>query len=311
MPYEFYEAGNHTINETASALSDPLNVVFDKLHAVAFRNGLGNHLFASEGALNHLDREKLFSYASKFFVPAHTAIVGLGVNARDFTSIFEDFVSSAPLNKTSGIPSFEKSKYYGGEFRLDRGPGSSPIVAYTLPSVSFSDSLYPAHLVLRGLLDGEKHSVWGTDGGVSSLLSKVNTPNTQAVGIEASYSDSGLIGFLVTGKESEIESVTKGAIATLKKIASSGVSDADLARAKSIALVELEKSKLSRQGLIQEIGRRATTSGNYSSVLGLSSSIEKVTAADIKKLLSQAIKSEASVVVSGNTTVLPHASDLA
>lgn len=310
QPYEFYQHGNYTIQETAAIHADPLNNVNDKLHAVAFRTGLGNHLYATEGALNHLDRKKMFDFSNKFFSPSHTAIVGLGINPRDFTSIYEDFVTASKFKgPVEPTPATKKTQYFGGEFRIDRGAGSAPILAYALPSVSFSDELYPAHLVLRGILDGEKHVIWGTEGGANSVLSKVGTESTKASSIKASYSDAGLIGFIVNGKESEISQVTKQAVAAIKKIASEGVSEADLAKAKAVALIEYERAHGCRQGLLQEIGRRANAEGAYKSVLSVPAAISKVSVADIKKLLAKSLKSQPSVVVSGNTTVLPHASE--
>ena len=289
--YEFLRALDATAEQTQSSLSDPSTAVVDKLHQVAFRNGLGNSLFASPEALDALKRADLQERVDNFFTSDRIAVVGTGVEHGELASLVEKSLANVKLSAASpAAPA--KSVYYGGEARIEAGPESAAIYAVAYPGASTSSSEYAASLVLKALLGGTKKVKWSASSGV---LGKVATESTSSTAFSYSYSDSGLLGFVVEGETGEIKDIVKKSIAALKSLASS-VPAAALESAKKAAVVDAEEA-LNRLGSLEALGKQAT--GGVAALTDVSS-ISSVTAADVQKVLVffPAIRSNSSLVSS-------------
>ncbi|KAJ3342764.1 ubiquinol-cytochrome c reductase core subunit 1 [Kappamyces sp. JEL0680] len=279
--YEVYEFINHleaTAAQTASSLADPATQVVDKLHQVAYRTGLGNSVFASSEALGCLSRADVKAYLAKHFAADRLTVVGTGVEHGELKALVEAAFKSASIPASSAAaPS--KTTYFGGEARIEAGPNSTAIYAVAYPGASYTSSDYGASLVLKALLDGSKRLQWGDSYG--GALGDAATASTSSTAFSHSYSDSGLVGFVVEGKTAEVKEVTKKSIAALKALASS-VSSAALEAAKKAAIVDAEAS-LTRSGVMDALSKEAISGG----VAALSnvSSISSVTAEDVQKRL--------------------------
>jgi ubiquinol-cytochrome c reductase core subunit 2 len=284
QPYEFLDAIPNVLAESSASLADPSVEVFDKLHQIAFRAGLGNSLFATTAGVKGLKRAHLQEFASKTFTSDKIAVVGSGVVHEELTALVDEALKGIALASSKYTPS--ASKYFGGEARIEAGPKSNSTFAVAFKSVPFTSPEYPAALVLKALLDGTQHLKWGSVSGASSLLSKAASGNNSVSAFATSYSDAGILGFVVEGEASGVQSVAQKSIDAIKSVASgSGVSAESLARAKKAAIIDAEAASFaSRDDVIQEVGKQVLASGNYSTLGELATAISKVTLEDVKKV---------------------------
>ena len=98
----------------------------------------------------------LFSSFLNYYFCYFIAIVGTGVSHAEVVSLVENTMKDTPLS--SKAPATTKSRYFGGEARIEGGPGSEALVAVAFPSVAAYSPEYPAALVLKAVLDTSKRS---------------------------------------------------------------------------------------------------------------------------------------------------------
>ena len=274
--YEFLKALDLTAEQTQSSLSDASTLVIEKLHQVAFRNGLGNPLFASPEALDTLKRADLQERVKNLFTSDRIAVVATGVEHGELSALVEKSLANVKLSPSSSATS-SKSVYYGGETRIEAGPESTAIYVVAYPGASTASNDYAASLVLKALLGGSQRLKWGASSG---LLGKVATKSTGASVFSYSYTDSGLVGFVVEGETGEVKEVVKKSIAALKSVASS-IPASVLEAAKKAAIVDAEEA-LNRLGSLEALGKQAT--GGVVALTDVSS-ISSVSAADVQKVI--------------------------
>ncbi|KAI9324873.1 Metalloenzyme, LuxS/M16 peptidase-like protein [Zopfochytrium polystomum] len=309
QPYEFLDAIPKILAESTAALSDPSVKVVDALHAVAFRHGLGNSIFATAGAAKSLKRADLQSFAAQNFSTDKIAIVGTGVAHNELAALVDETIANLTIASSSATVA--PSQYYGGETRIEAGPGGSSHYAVAFKSVAYGAPEYAASLVLSSLLGGSPSLKWGSVSGASSLLSSAATGKTSVSAFTANYTDAGLVGFYVTGNAAEVKSVAQKSIDALKSVATSGASAEALARAKKAAIVDAESKIFSnRDETISEVAKRVIAAGSYHTSSELAVAISSVTAEDVAKVAKLAVGSKPSVVAYGNLRVLPFADEL-
>ncbi|KAI9205080.1 Metalloenzyme, LuxS/M16 peptidase-like protein [Polychytrium aggregatum] len=305
-PYEFYRIGPKTAAESSVTLADPVASSFEAVHRVAFRNGLGNSLFASEASVKALNRAKLHEFANNYFTADNITIVGNGVAHQDLVELVDKALESVQVNAKKAETT--ATKYFGGEHRIEAGPQSTATYVVAFPSVARGSNDYAAALVLSSLLGGSQRIKWGAS---SALLGEASTANTSSSAFNASYSDAGLLGFVVQGQTADVKSVAQRSIDALKKIANGSVSEADVAAAKKATIIDAEAGVWgSRETSVKEIAAETLTTGSFAAPTDFAQQVQKVTAADLSKIARAALAARPSIVAHGNTVKLPYADEL-
>ncbi|CAG8477868.1 9561_t:CDS:10 [Ambispora gerdemannii] len=211
--YEFKDVKNLVNLESAAIESVPEVLGLNEAHAVAFRTGLGNSLFAKPSTkVTNVDIVK--SFAEKVYTASNITIVGTAIDPKRLAELsghyFNDLNSGAPL-----VAATADSKYYGGDARI---PNSSSISHFVLgfPGAALGSKDYAILQILRFILDGEKHTKWGV--GVTALAQTINklSAGTQMTAFNAGYSDIGLFGVLIQGFHPG--SISKAAEATVEQL---------------------------------------------------------------------------------------------
>lgn len=106
------------------------------LHALAYREGLGNSLFASRYRIGKLSPECLLYYANQTITSDRGAVIGLGIGSDELVEI-ANMVNVIPQTQDSSKP----SQYHGGsEARRERG-GDMAYVALAKESGGMKDKL--------------------------------------------------------------------------------------------------------------------------------------------------------------------------
>ncbi|KAI8612914.1 Metalloenzyme, LuxS/M16 peptidase-like protein [Chytriomyces sp. MP71] len=305
QPYEFLDALPGVASESAASLADPTTRVFDTLHHLAFRRGLGNSLFATNSALGSLKRADLQSFASANFTADKLAVVGSGIAHDELEGLVNAAFEGVAVPATSSV-STPATAYFGGETRI---AGSGPsLMAIGFKGTPFTNThAHATSLVLRAVLDGTQRLKWGSSSGATGLLAKAAAAGTDVTAFNASYSDAGLFGFLIKGEASGVKGVASRAIAAINSVGSIG--DADLSRAKKAAIVDAEVG-LNRDDLIVDIGRQVLEKDSFLTVSELAQEIAKVTKEDVAQAAKVLLASKASVVSYGDLSKLPYADEL-
>ncbi|KAH6573973.1 hypothetical protein BSLG_007686 [Batrachochytrium salamandrivorans] len=300
-PFEFLDAAPRAAEQTTSALVDPATIVFEKLHQIAFRNGLGNPLLASSQALNGLNRAKLFEFVDKYFTADRITVVGSGIAHNELKALVD--AAFANVSLSSAKSETPKSKYYGGEARIEAGPNSEAHYVMAFPGVAYTSPEYQASLVLQALLDGSQRVKWGSRSGA---LAQASTEHTTSVAFSTSYSDAGLFGIHVVGATGEVKQVVSKSLSTLREVSNSISADAFTA-AKKAAIIYAEESQ-TRSNLVDSISKGALSTSLLHTGPEILS-INKVTIADVQKLAKTIVASKPSVVALGNSLMLPFAEE--
>ncbi|KAJ3050537.1 ubiquinol-cytochrome c reductase core subunit 1 [Rhizophlyctis rosea] len=306
--HEFMDARKTTAKESAGNLADPNVKVFEALHEIAFRTGLGNPVYAPPAAAKSLKTAKLAEFTKKVISSDRVAIVGSGISHEDLTKLVESAFQYVKVPAAKGAAADSTSKYFGGEARIDAGPKGESHYVVAFPSVSASSPDYPAALVLKSLLDTSNRFKWGSPAGVSGLLASAATQSTSVSAFNASYSDAGLIGFHVQGEAGEVKGVASKALGALKGLAN-GVGEEALKGAKKRVIVDADVAG-ARDVKVQEVARRLFAKGDVATPKEFAEAVQKVSAADVQKLAKSLLSGKPSAVAYGNVRKLPYVDEL-
>lgn len=178
----------------------------DLVHRAAFRRELGNSIFCAKHHVGKLSPETLQHYVSANFTNGRTAVVGVGVDHQ----LLVGFAKSLQL--PNGPETVVPSKYQGyGELRVDKSGNLAHVALATQGGSLANEKEAIAFAVLQ--------QVAGTGaatkrGNVNGALGKVVTG---AIGsapfgfsaFNASYSDNGLFGFVLSADAKDIGKVSR------------------------------------------------------------------------------------------------------
>ncbi|CAG8507132.1 4805_t:CDS:2 [Paraglomus occultum] len=296
-PWEFSEIREKIQFEKGLADNTPEVSVLESAHNVAFRNGLGNPLFANEiSKVSSVDVVK--SFADKVYTAGNVTVVGTGVNHDQLKSLAEEHLQDLPIG-TSVSPT--ATQYFGGEARITSSlPDAHFVLAF--PGASAGSSDFASLQVLRFLIDGDKHVKWGE--GVSPLAKTINKlgHGTKVSMFNAGYSDAGLFGAHIYGSPKSVNATALAAVEQLK-LAAETVKKEDLQRAAAKAAFETAASFDSRSAKAEIFGSQAL-SGKNSSITSAIEQIKNVKVEDVRNIAQKAIKSKPTVIALGDTQQL-------
>ncbi|KAH9513038.1 Cytochrome b-c1 complex subunit 2, mitochondrial [Bulinus truncatus] len=166
VDWEFDDLVNDPNNlklDLALLKTQPQIRAIEALHAAAFRNTLGQSLYAPEFQLGKYTPEQVLQYIKTYFSAGRLALIGVGVDQKTL----EDLGRTFEPYKAAGIPS-QPAVYYGGEIRENSGGDLSYVaVACGGPSQASGD-LLPAE-VLKHILGVGPHIKYSL-GTASSVL---------------------------------------------------------------------------------------------------------------------------------------------
>jgi ubiquinol-cytochrome c reductase core subunit 2 len=238
--YEYAESVVPALeSDYSQAVGNPAIWGMDVVHALAFRKGLGNSLFATPHGEVPYELAKSFA-TSAFATPSNIAIVASNVGAASaFKGLVGQYFQTGASGSSASAPAASSAgKYFGGETRIPHH--SQDLLVVGFQGGPASDAKFT---VLKHLLGGEPSVKWSS--GASGLASAA----PGAVAFNYGYSDAGLVGFTAAGANAG-EIATK-AVAELKKVAKGGLKAEDVKRAIAKAKFEAATLAESRSNLEQ------------------------------------------------------------
>ncbi|KAI0743043.1 LuxS/MPP-like metallohydrolase [Daedaleopsis nitida] len=282
--------------ESTAAINDPATHALELAHALAFRSGLGNSIFATPG--HHVSAEDVQAYAASVFGAGNVAVLGTGIAPAALEKLLEQSLGKFAA---SSAPSAAPARYFGGETRVDTHGGPQTVFigfgAAGAPSAELA--------VLASHLDPTPSVKWSQ--GTSPIAASVPA-GTSVKAVLLPYSDASLFGLLVQGQTAaDVKTAGKAAVAALK--AAGSLKAEELQKAVAKAKFSAASAYDVRDGLIAALGPKIL-SGTSASVTDTLSSLEKVSAAAYSKAASSLLKSKPTYIAVGDSKTLPYADEL-
>lgn len=277
----------------------------DLVHRAAFHTELGNSIFCAKHHVGKISPETLQHYVGANFTAGRTAVVGVGVDHQFLVG----FAKSLKL-KDGQDGAVTPSKYHGfGELRVDKA-GSLAHVAVATQGGSLANQKEALAFAVLQYVAGAGAST--KRGNVNGALGKVVT---SAIGNEpfgfsafnASYTDNGLFGFVLSA---EAKSAGKAIDAAVKALRQGSVSDGDVKRAKEQLKVAVLNDIDSESHLVSDIGAQAVLLGNVQGTAQILAAIDGVSTADVNAAAKKVASGKWSVGAVGNLATVPYVSQL-
>ncbi|XP_076623797.1 ubiquinol-cytochrome c reductase core protein 2 [Colletes latitarsis] len=278
-------------------------VVLELLHKAAYRTGLGYSLYTPKHQLGKIGSETLQHFVNTWFTGPNCAVVATGVSLAELTAF------AMNLDIGSKDATTQASKYCGGELRKER-TSELTNVAVALEGVSLkneNDAL--ACAVLQRASGTGPRVKWGAS--ASPLQKQVSS----AAGSEpfalssfnASYSDSGLFGFVLCSTPNVAGPITNVAAKWLKSMK---VSDSDVARGKAILKTEILEAADNGAALLENLQCQALHKRAVAAPEALVADVEKVSASAVKSVADKMTSGKLSMAAIGNLRTVPYVDQL-
>lgn len=300
--HEFEPACEAAHLESHLASLSPRFRLFEELHRISFRKGLGNSLLSVDWKLGKLEPSALAAYKKKIASSSSFkySLIGLGLSRESLGHLEAAYLSPAISALTADDAAREEmsgaATFVAGESFLESNANEfHSAVTVSLKGYS-SHKNWPAQLVLKSFLLGpsiEKQSLLPYFSGSHVLSQLAEKFNVKVDAVDFSYSDANLVGFAVSSdSESSLVESSKNILEGIRQ--SKGLFDVDsFGRAKAVAKASLLHAIDSRLGYSLEAARFGVDP--YSSL----SHLESVKFEDVQSLLDSLLKAPMSAVTLG------------
>lgn len=274
------------------------------LHRAAFRTGLGNSVNCPKYHIGKLSSETM----QDFFCNTHTsdrcAVVGVGIDHSHLVGFAQNFEIDSGAGRSNA------STYYGGgEIRKDRS-SSSAHVAIAGEGASYAD-------LNEALAFGILHQAYGAGsatkrGCINGPIGKavegaVNGSTFKLAAINASYTDSGLFGFVIS---TDARNAGKAVDAAVKALKSGTISADDIKRGKALLKAHTLLHHSSDNGVLISMARQASLLEKIECGDALADLIDKVSEKDVQAAARKVASSKLSMGAAGHLANVPYLSDL-
>lgn len=257
-----------------SRIPDAVRAV-ELLHKAAFRTGLGNSIYCPDFQTGNLSSETLQHYFASNFTTNRAAVVGVGIDHQ----LLVGYAQSLALD--SGAGKDNKSTYHGGEIRFDKS-GSLAHVAVAAEGASLANPKEAlAFAVLQFAAGVGPSAKYGAgqgplNRGIADAVGDSKVVASSA--FNASYTDSGLFGFVVSAKGSDIG---KAVLAGLQVLKTCTLSPEDVARGKAQLKAAILYDGENGGRIAEDLGNQAVLTGAARSASAIAAEIDAITSSDV------------------------------
>ncbi|XP_059609242.1 cytochrome b-c1 complex subunit 2, mitochondrial [Phlebotomus argentipes] len=276
----------------------------DLLHRAAYRSALGNSLFCPKHQIGRISPETLQHYVASNYTTNRTAVVGVGVEHNTLVG----YAQNLPLD--SGAGKDNVSSFVGGqEARLDRG-GRLAHVAIATQGAGWATP--KEALALHVLQYAAGVGSWTKRGNVNGVIGKAVTAalGDKPLGFgafNASYSDDGLFGFVLS---TEARDAGKAIEAALKTLRTGSLSSEDIARGKTQFKNDFLYYVENGENFATDMGAQAALCGAVLSPDAIVAEIDAVSASDVNAAAKKVASAKLALGAVGNLATVPHVHEL-
>lgn len=292
-------------------------VVFDHLHAVAFKNqDLGRTILGPREMIKTINRQDLVDYITTNYKGDRMALVGVGcVDHQELVKLGQNFFgnivkSEEPFNQSGGtLPLF-----YGDEIRIQDDSMPTTHVALAVEGVSWSAPDFFVASVANGIV-----GTWDRSVGIGS-----NSPSPLAVtaatggpgktpiansymAYTTSYADTGLLGVYFTAdKNANLKLLVDAIQKEWGRLSRGDITDEEVERSKSQLKASLLLALDDSSAIAEDIGRQVVNTGYRLSPEEVFSRVESITKDDIVNWANYRLKGKPIALAEvGNVKTLP------
>uniref|UniRef100_A0A6B2ELK0 Putative ubiquinol-cytochrome c reductase complex core protein n=1 Tax=Phlebotomus kandelakii TaxID=1109342 RepID=A0A6B2ELK0_9DIPT len=291
------------LKEDLARLAHPVRAV-DLLHRAAYRSALGNSIFCPKHQIGRLSPETLQHYVASNFTTNRTAVVAVGVDHNTLVG----YAQNLPLD--SGAGKDNVSGFVGGnEARLDRG-GRLAHVALATQGAGWASpkEALALHVLQYAAGVGPSTKRGNVNGVVGKALTGVLGEKPFGFGaFNASYSDDGLFGFVLSVEARDAGRAVETAVKTLR---TGSLSAEDVARGKAQFKSDFLYYVDSGEGLLTDIAAQAALCGAVLSPAAIVAEIDAVTSSDVNAVAKRVASGKLALGAVGNLATVPHVHEL-
>ncbi|XP_012543569.2 cytochrome b-c1 complex subunit 2, mitochondrial [Monomorium pharaonis] len=277
--------------------------VMELLHKAAYRTGLGYSIYSPKRQIGEFSPSVLQQFVNNWFTGSKCTVVATGVPLSDAIQ----FASS--LEVSSEDNTVQAAKYHGGELRKERFSELSTVaVAVEAAGLNKEKDVLASAVLQRAIGSGPRVK-WGSSvAPMYRTVSKSSSTDEFALSaFYASYSDSGLFGFVLSSLPSVVGSVTKVATAYLR---SPKLSDADIARGKTTLKAEILYAADNDAAVLENMGQEAIFKRRVYKPSDLVAQVDKLTASEVKSVAEKLGGGKLSMGAIGNLSTVPYVDEL-
>lgn len=264
------------------------------LHRAAFRDGLGNPLFAPERMDGKIGHQLLKETHQKLYTANRSILVGVGV-AHDKLVHLGQLV-----DLQAGTGPSAPAKYHGGEARVDTGGNLAYVALAAEGSAGAKERA--AETVLQRILGVGSKLKYGA--GAGKLSQAVGEAPALAAGINYVYSDASLLGAFVACEADAAGQVVGKVAAALRSLS---VSEAEVQAAKRAMVLETQEASMSSTVRAAQLASATLAGGaEGAEVDSLINAIQGVSVADVQAAAKKLSNGKLSMGAYGNLSTVPH-----
>ncbi|KIJ41923.1 hypothetical protein M422DRAFT_229429 [Sphaerobolus stellatus SS14] len=270
-------------------------------HALAFRSGLGEPLFAP--AHSHITIDDVRQFAHNTFGQGGISVIGTGISQDTLVRLLEKHLASVPKVSPKAT---ETTKYYGGETRVEFAEGGSHAPQTVFFGFGVPGQPKPELAVLSAYLSPAASVKWSK--GLSPLSAGL-PEGTSAQVVHLPYTDASLFGIVVQGATpAAVTEAGKIAAKTFQNaLAGKDIKDEDVKRAAAKAKFLAASAADGREGIVSTFGPSLLrNTGSLEAPL----SFDSIQSSSLNKAVSELAKSKPTFVAIGDTYRLPHPDEL-
>uniref|UniRef100_A0A1B0CP57 Uncharacterized protein n=1 Tax=Lutzomyia longipalpis TaxID=7200 RepID=A0A1B0CP57_LUTLO len=299
------------LDETATRLREDLARIpgqvraMDLLHRAAFRSALGNSIFCPKHQIGRISPETLQHYVASNFTTNRTAVVGVGIDHNTLCG----YAQNLPID--SGAGKENSSPFVGGtEARLDRG-GQWAHVAIATQGEGWNTNPKEA-LAYHVLQYAAGVGPWTKRGNNNGIIGKAitGTLGEKPFGFgafNATYSDTGLFGFILSAEARDAGKAIEAAVKTLR---SGSLTSDDIARGKAQFRNDFLYWVENGENLAVDLGAQAALCRSVLSPAQIVAEIDAISASDVNAVAKKVASGKLSLAAVGNLATVPHVDQL-
>ncbi|KAI7897970.1 Metalloenzyme, LuxS/M16 peptidase-like protein [Cokeromyces recurvatus] len=287
-------------------------VVFDHLHATAFKNeSLGLTILGPKENIQSLTRDDLSNYIKTNYTGERMILVGTGgVDHDALVRLAETHFGQLPnkLNASTSKSAMKKAVFISDELRINNPNAQQAHIAVAIEGASWTSPDYFPLLVMQSIIGSWDRSL-GATGHMDSRLSSVLHNNQLAnsfMSFNTSYKDTGLWGiYLISENKDRLGDLLKSTKNEWNRLSTS-VTDEEVQRAKQQLKAGLLLSLDGSTSIAEDIGRQLLTSGERLSPKEVEALVSKVTVDDVRRVAQEYLQRKAAVVGIGAVDNMPN-----
>lgn len=280
--------------------------VVELIHKAAFKNGLDKSLYAPRYNLGNLNNTTLEEFRSQTFNTNNLTLIGTGVK-------HEELVQYSDLFRLSGKAGAArtKSSYNGGEIREENSSQLVHVVLAAEGASAAAKEALIANLICHAYGTGGPRVKYSAGASiVEKIGSAIATSPIAVSAFNASYSDSGFLGYHIVADKKDIGKVTKAVYQESRALASKGLTEADLARAKNSYKMSLAVASECSQGVIDNIAKNPDNANNNLNLNEVFKTIDAVSLKEFNAGLAHMSANKLSMAAVGDLSELPRLEEI-